>query len=744
MSQSTHSLSRRVWALVGCACVLLNAAALPAQQLALPPGVEAITQALPEVIPASYDGDLRDLPQDAAAQRFLGREFEPPRGNKRSPPDKALPAPDPNVPKAAMPAPIENFAGLSLNTAVTGGIAGAGYPSDVTGDVGPNHYIQGVNSSYAIFSKSGTLLTAFTENALWSGAGTGTPCDANNQGDPVVLHDGLADRWILTNFAFATSGNLPIAPFYQCFAVSKTSNPVSGGWWLYAVRMDPGGSGRPPNGALNDYPRFGLWNDCLYMSANEFQAPNFNFSGVAFASFNRANMFAGQPLTSSIGFLASSANVFTMIPSNLQGTAPEFMPPAGTPNYFVSESLTGFAFEVRKFTPGTNCGAGGTLGAKVNVSQTSYSIPDGAVANQPNTSTRLDSVGDRLMQGAEYRRIGNAESVWVSHSTRSSSFGVLRPQWAQINVSGGTVSTTPVQQQIYGPEGSRHRWMSSLAVDQQGNMALGYSTSGTTSFPSIAYSGRLVTDSLNMLPQTERFVVTGGGSQIFDCGPTPCERWGDYTAMSIDPVDDCTFWYTNQYYSSQSNGSNGNWQTRIASFKFPDCAAALQDQTINFPQPTTQTYSPGGSFSISATASSGLTVVFTSGTPTICGIEETTVNILAAGTCTIHADQPGNASFNPAPRVSRNVTINMASQTITFANPGTQTYSPGGTFPLSASASSGLPVSIESTTAATCSVEAFTATIVGAGTCRLRARQEGDGNYNAATSVLRIVTINQA
>ncbi len=516
---------------------LLSSAA-SAQQSA-PPGVEALTMALPQVSPASFDGDVRDLPQDAAPQQRLGREFDSPRGSKRSPPDPKQDRPDPNIPKAAMPAPIENFAGVSLSTSVTGGIAGAGYPSDVTGDVGPNHYIQGVNSSYAIFSKTGTLLAAFTENALWNGAGTGTPCDANNQGDPVVLHDGLADRWILTNFAFATPGGTPVAPFYQCIAVSKTSDPVSGGWWLYAVRMDPGGSGRPPNGLLNDYPRFGLWNDCLYMSANEFQAPNFNFAGVAFASFSRDDMYAGAPLTSAIGYLPASSNIFTMIPSNLQGTAEQFMPPPGTPNYFVSQSLTNFAFEVRKFTPGANCGAGGSLGNRVNVNQSSYSVPNGAVAQQPNTSTRLDSVGDRLMQGAEYRRIGNTESVWVSHSTRSSSFGVLRPQWAQINVTGGTVSTTPVQQQIYGPEGSRHRWMSSLAVDQQGNMALGYSTSGTSSFPAIAYSGRLVDDTPNMLPQTERVVVSGGGSQIFDCGPTPCERWGDYTAMRQLADADC-------------------------------------------------------------------------------------------------------------------------------------------------------------------------------------------------------------
>lgn len=724
--------------------VCLGGSSLAAQQANLPPGIEALTMALPKVAPASYDGDVRDLPQDVAVQQFLGREFDGPKGTKRSPPDDkqgdSTPA---NIPKAAMPAALEDFAGMSLTTPVTGGTAGAGFPPDVTGDVGPNHYIQGVNSSYAIYSKTGTQLAAFTENSLWSGAGTGTPCDANNQGDPVVLHDGLEDRWILTNFAFATSANSPAPPFFQCFAVSKTSDPVSGGWWLYAVRMDPGGSGRPPSGLLNDYPRLGLWNDCLYMSTNEFEAPNFNFAGVAFASFSRADMYAGQPLTSSIGYLDETANIFTMNPANLQGTDAGSMPPPGTPNYFVSQSLTNFAFEVRKFTPGPNCGAGGSLGNRVNVSQTSYSIPNGAVAAQPNTATRLDSIGDRLMQGAEYRRIGNDESIWVSHSTRSSSFGVLRPQWAQINVSGGTVSTTPLQQQIFNPESSRHRWMSSLAVDQQGNMALGYSRSGSSSFPSIAVSGRLVDDPPNNLSQTERVLVAGAGSQIFNCG-TPCERWGDYTAMSIDPVDDCTFWYTNQYYSSQSNGNSGNWQTRISSFKFPDCAAVLANQTISFFAPPSQTFSPDGTFSLSATATSGLPVTFSSSTPDTCTVTDTTGFIQGAGTCTINANQVGDTSFGPAPQVSRDINIARSTQSITFVNPGTQVFSPGGTFELTASASSGLLVSITSSTAATCSVDGFTATIEGAGTCRLRARQLGDDNYLGAASVLRTVSINPA
>src|SRR5205823_13274136 len=146
----------------------------------------------------------------------------------------------------------------------------------------------------------------------------------------------------------------------------------------------------------------------------------------------------------------------------------------------------------------------------------------------------------------------------------------------QINVTGGTIATTPVQQQIYTPDTTIYRWMGSVAADIQGNVALGYSTSNATSpnFPSIAYSGRLAGDALNTLPQTETQLIAGSGSQTNNCGGAPCDRWGDYTAMSVDPGDDCTFWYTNQYYSSQANGTSGNWQTRIGSFKFPACTTA--------------------------------------------------------------------------------------------------------------------------------------------------------------------------
>ena len=543
------------------------------------PAIEGTTYAGPAVTPERFDGDLRYLPaarpSGAPATKPYRPLLHPPAPAKVPPPGAPIEAPGLAAgPLAAMPSPTRNFAGLNFSDLCGGAPCGSGWPPDPNADVGANHYIQAVNTAYAIFNKSGTLLASFTEDQLWSGSAT--PCNGNSLGDPIVVYDALADRWILTHFAFAVNGSgTPISPFYQCIAVSQTNDPVSGGWFFYPLRMDPGGAGQPPVGTLNDYTKWGIWNDCLYMTANGFNelSPSEPFVGALFASLSRTNLYSGGALTWSLGMLNASGP-FTMIPSNLSGQAGSALP-AGTPNYFVSESQTLFDFEVRKFTPGPNCGAGGTLSGATNVSQATYTVPGNPNVSQPNTSNKLDNLGDRLMQKVQYRKVGAAESLWVVHSVQSNPASTVRPQWAQLGVTGQVVATTPVQQQIYAPDTTLHRWMSSLAVDQQGNMALGYSTSNGTvpHFPSIAYSGRLVSDPANMLPQTETLLVAGLGSQTNTCGGTTCDRWGDYTAMSVDPADDCTFWYTNQYYSSQTNGTNGNWQTRIGSFRFPSCGA---------------------------------------------------------------------------------------------------------------------------------------------------------------------------
>jgi hypothetical protein len=520
-----------------------------------------------KVSPHVLETDVRNLPRVRSKPK-VEVEHEGPPNTKQ--PTSAEAETGPSLALAAMPAASHNFAGMSRNGSCGGGPCGAGIPSDTNGEVSATYYIQAVNSSFAIYSKTGTRLTSFTEDSLWSGSGQ-QKCNGYSQGDPVVVYDAIANRWILTDFAFSFKNGTPASPFYQCIAVSRSGNPVSGGWYLYAIRMDTGASGQPPVGTMNDYPKLGIWTDCLYLSANGFNLSG-SYVGGEFAAFSRSDMYAGRALTGILGFKGSSSDYFTMVPSNLSAPGANGLPPAGTPNYFVQESLSAFNYRVRTFKTTNNCGTG-TLSAPTIVSQASYTVPNGAIIPQPNTTRKLDSLGDRMMQKVQYRRVGTAQSLWVMHTFRSSSSGATGLQWAQIKVSGGTITSPPLQQQLYNPKDGYYRWMGSLAVDKLGNMALGYSRSSAsgTGFPGIAYAGRLVSDPLNALPQAETVLKAGAGSQTNNCGGSACDRWGDYSSMSVDPADGCTFWYTTEYYSSQTNGGAGAWNTRIGSFKFPSC-----------------------------------------------------------------------------------------------------------------------------------------------------------------------------
>ena len=547
---------------------------------ALAPAAEtvAVTEPGPAVVPTDFSGDVRDLPQ-VPSTSMLDFEPEEPEFPIGEGPGSTEPGPQPaTVPAGPMPAASQNFAGLNFSDRCptgTGPRCGSGWPPDTNGDVGPSHYVEAVNQSYAIYDKAGTLLASFSENALFSGSGA-NPCNGNSRGDPIVVYDPLADRWILSHFAFPSSFGQPIAPYYQCIAASKTGDPVSGGWWLYAIRTDIGGPGAPPVGTLNDYPKFGTWTDCLYFAANGFLNAQ-AFNGSEFASFNRGDLYSGATLRWGIGFLPwpGPAPAFTMIPGNIGGSAARNTPPPGTRDFFVSESVTGYGYEVRQFTPAADCGGGGTRGAATMVSQTPYVSPPARVA-QPGTLRTLDSLGERLMQKVQYRKVGSTESLWATLTVGTPSASTASPQWVQIDVTGGVVATAPVQEGIHAPDTTLNRWMGSIAADGDGNAALGYSTASgmAPDYPSIAYAGRLASDPLGTLPRTEVQLVAGQGSQTNTCGSGACYRWGDYTAMSVDPVDDCTFWYTNQYYDSQANGTIGNWQTRIGSFRFPTCASA--------------------------------------------------------------------------------------------------------------------------------------------------------------------------
>jgi hypothetical protein len=305
---------------------------------------------------------------------------------------------------AAAPAPDASFDGLDFAT------WGAGHPPDTNGDVGPTYYIETVNTSIGIYDKStGSRVAAFTFNSFMSQGSFGNLCDTDNFGDPVVLYDTYEDRWFITDFAFKLdgSGNVVNPPgAFQCFAVSKTGDPVSGGWNFYSIAAP---------GALNDYPKFGVWPDGIYMSANMFGYP----AGGSFTSFhmwalNKQQMYNGDPSPQVVDFAGDTSD-FTVIPANSRlqtGT-----PPAGSPEYFVSTEQFLNALSIYKFHVDWDKISTSTFtGPETQLAPTCW--PNSTPPNASTPANSADVLAIRAMAQAQYANVGGAESLWVAHSVR--------------------------------------------------------------------------------------------------------------------------------------------------------------------------------------------------------------------------------------------------------------------------------------------------------------------------------------
>ncbi|MET0626323.1 MAG: Ig-like domain repeat protein, partial [Pyrinomonadaceae bacterium] len=525
------------------------------------PREERLTRAKP------FKGDLRNLSRRRPVRREKPeREGPAPRPTIRPGTPAAPDTPPPSAPveevspSAPAPAPMANFAGLDFAT------WGAGHPPDTVGDVGPTYYIQSINSSVGIYDKSnGAQVAAFTLDTFMSQGQFGNLCDTDNFGDPVILYDTFEDRWVITDFAFQLDGgnNVIFPPgAFQCIAVSKTGDPVTGGWNFYSINT---------TGGLGDYPKFGIWPDGLYMTTSMFGYAN----GAAFQNprvyaFNKAQMYAGAPTVQIVSFDAPSSD-FTILPSNARlqtGT-----PPPGTPNYYVSSWQFLNGLTVYKFHVDWNRISLSTFtGPEVPIAATSW--PNAGVPNAPSLGgSSLDVLQIRAMMQNQYTNIGGVESLWNTHTVRrANTTGFAAPRWYQVNVTGGTVAPNIPQAATWDPDGANvmYRFMPSLAVDRMGDMALGYSTSSATTKPAIKYAGRLAADPVNTFSQTEQVLIQGTGTQV------GTSRWGDYSAMTLDP-DGCTFWYTNEYYIVDGT----NYQTRIGSFAFPGCVPVGDGGTIS-------------------------------------------------------------------------------------------------------------------------------------------------------------------
>jgi hypothetical protein len=495
-------------------------------------------------------------------------------------------------PTPTIPGPLVSFEGMSNqdNFTIFGGRVN---PPDTVGDVGPNHYVEMINLVFGVWDKSGNLLLGPVDTGtLWSGFPIEDCTDPS--GDPVVLYDQTTDHWILSQFT--TRGLDAQVPNYNCVAVSQTGDPT-GAYYRYAfiTQADDIGGGY----FFPDYPKYGVWSNSYILTTRDFGWVD--RYGISVYALEKNKMVIGDPNARAVQFFLE-ANVTPsghvplelvgdgLLPPDLDGNRP--------PNANAPAPIVG--------TQDDAAGYGATIDA-INIWELSIrwsatptalmtfatylptapfdSIYPCVLATDPNgrdclpqpgitnTAQYLDILSSRQRPTyrAAYRNFNNYESIVTNQSVEAAP-GVAGARWYEVRRTGGRppgpIAYSIHQQGTYAPADGVHRWMGSIAQDKKGNIALGYSVvNGVDVFPGIRYTGRLAGDPLGQMTLGEGTIMNGSGVQR-----TTNSRWGDYTSMNIDPSDDCTFWYANEYYTLAGQlSSTAGWQTRIGSFKLPGC-----------------------------------------------------------------------------------------------------------------------------------------------------------------------------
>ena len=503
----------------------------------------------------SYPTKFDKTPKPLREMFDTGEKPEPARGGKDFEPGRPAPVGNSNKPftdpladkSVGLPSALAEIKASTNGTPVNPAQAVA--PPDTTGDVGPNHYVQWVNLRYAVYTLVRGLnneITGFVPvpgfpkngNVIWQGFGG--RCQTDNDGDPIVQYDQLADRWILTQFA--VSGT----PYTQCVAVSTTPDPT-GTYFRYSFSY---------NKSFNDYPKMGVWPDAYYISYNMFRSGR-TFTGNTVCAFERSQMLIGATARQAC---VNTTATHSMEPADLEGTT---LPPAGSPNLLMSIGTSTVQFW--RFAVNWGSGTGSLTGPTTvaGVAAFSRACGGGTCIPQPGTTTQLESLADRLMYRLSYRNFGDHEALVINHSVTSGSGVGVR--WYELrNATGQTLgSAAPVlfQQGTFAPTND-FRWMGSAAMDKTGGIAIGYNISSSAIVPSIRYAYRGPSDPAGTLGN-ETSVLVGLGSQTG--GLT---RWGDYSTISVDPVDGCTMVFTTQF---QPANGNFNWSTYIHSFKLSTC-----------------------------------------------------------------------------------------------------------------------------------------------------------------------------
>lgn len=552
---------RHVFSLVAVLALLVAGMPLAAQQAEL-----AQAGAVKHGTAVQFDVSkpLSEMIHRAAVPTGLSREVthpephvRPQRPNENRGPDPLRQTEQRPFPEAAITqAPSVNFPGLSDDdNAVYAGTRIV--PPDTNGDVGPNHYFQYINLIYAVWDKSGNLLAGpFAGNAFWNGFGGS--CDTNNDGDPIVLYDHLADRWFVSQFS--------INQGTQCVAVSTSGDPL-GSYYRWAFLVSPG--------EQNDYPKIGMMPEAYYLSLRDFPSNDGTFAG--FVAIDRPALLAGNPAA---GFVKFSLACLSgdcpdgVQPPHLEGPAPAgSMPGIFTRAWdeeFDGPLLPSDGYRLWALDPDFVNPLNSTFTELPFVpSQDGFDsqmcgffqracIP----VPKKGGGSALDPSDELQMYRVQLRSFGSHNSLVLSTTVDATGGDVAGVRWAELRDDGTGANWSLYQEGTYAPADGENRWMSSIAMNGAGDIALGYSVASKNTFPSVRYVTRCANDPLGTMPGGEVEIIAGTGTQ------TQANRWGDYSSMSVDPSDDSTFWFTQEYYE---NTNSFDFKTRIAAIPAPNC-----------------------------------------------------------------------------------------------------------------------------------------------------------------------------
>jgi Secretion system C-terminal sorting domain len=453
-------------------------------------------------------------------------------------------------------APIVNFDGINKSE------GGGATPPDTDGDVSTTHYFQMVNCAFKIFNKTGTQLYpasgAADNSTLWSGFSGAW--SGHNDGDPVVLWDEAAQRWFASQFAVYCSNS----KHYILVAISQTSDPT-GSWHRYAFEWDWN--------AMPDYPKFGVWHDGYYMTAN------CNSDNVAV--FERDEMLLGnaaQMIQFNLPDVPGSG-FKSPLPADCDGTLPPVTEPAYIVYYnddawgtYPTDHIRIWECVPNWITPGSS-----TLSMTTTLPISAFDVSTFSSSwddiDQPGTSQNLDAIAQAMMFRMQYKIFASHQSIVGNFTVNVASSGIHAGiRWFELRNTGSGWSL--YQEGTYAPD-SDSRWNASTSIDDNGNIGMAYSISGSSTYPSIRYTGHTNSAALGVMDVTEETIIAGTGNQ------TGTNRYGDYSALTLDPSDGLTFWTTNEYIPS-----NGSWRTRIASFKIDIASVPIDIGVVSLVSPT--------------------------------------------------------------------------------------------------------------------------------------------------------------